>query len=267
VCSPCPPGTYWQGGACVPCKPGTYSSGEASLECLPCTGGTRAPSSGQTYCSTCPEGCTSLDGTVCVCTPVPAPASPPICASGYIRDGVGSCKPCPPGTYWEAGVCKECQPGTYSSTEASLECLPCTGGTRTQTSGQTKCEKCQPNCYSYEGIYCRCRAYPTPPPCDRGYIRDGYESCKPCPPGTYWEAGVCKECQPGTYSSTEASLECLPCTGGTRTQTSGQTKCEKCQPNCYSYEGIYCRCRAYPTLLPSAKAPAVSPTVGAPLQY
>jgi hypothetical protein len=270
-CSPCPQGTYWKCGACVLCQPGTHSSVEASLKCLRCTGGTAALYSGETHCSTCSEGCTSYDGIVCACPDVPAATSPPKCAVGYIPDGAGSCKACPPGTYWGEGVCAECKPGTYSSAEASLKCLPCTGGLRAFYSGQTHCEACQEYCTSYEGIYCRCGPHPTDPPCPRGYVRDWkYHSgsCEACPPGTKWGEGGCRKCKPGTYSSAEASYTCLPCTGGMRAPGEGNTHCYPCDHGT-SYDGITCYLGPVPapTRAPT-RAPIIRPpTIVAPMLY
>ncbi|KAI5474495.1 hypothetical protein MNV49_003202 [Pseudohyphozyma bogoriensis] len=145
----CGPGRYWRSGMLN----FTYSSGTNNGACETCPDGTTslAGSIDASDCTACPAGSAGSNGACNVC---PAGsfaegtgnAACQTCPDGTTSvensTGVSACTPCPLGTAGTAGACNVCFPGREPPEAGAASCLPCPAGAGASPSyGQ--CETCR----------------------------------------------------------------------------------------------------------------------------
>jgi hypothetical protein len=121
-----------------------------------------------------------------------------ICTAGtYSTEFLGSCTPCPAGTFSPtagAASCTECFAGTYKPRASSSSCTNCTAGKYSFTVGATSESTCIP--------------------CEVGYYSYLNGSSK-----------YCTQCPEDTYTDAEGSTDCKSCSGA----EAGATSCETCE--------------------------------------
>ena len=201
---PCPTGSYSRSYAsrCYPCQAGTYNDETASAECKSCPAGHYCGSN-STEPTPCPEGTTSpprssYEG---YCRPIrPVPGN---CTAGMFKNDIEECERCPTGHYCPEGATEPtpCPTGTFGPWQMSRSedrCLECNRGTYNDEEGASRCTQCGP------GNYCE----------------SGSDSPVPCPKGTYssysnaWSEDLCRECYAGYYGDEEGLARCKPCPEG-----------------------------------------------------
>jgi hypothetical protein len=222
TCTPCPAGSYCAdpSQAPKPCLTGTFSTAGAA-QCTPCPTGTISTTQGQTSCSYCPPGQTSLLSY----------------SNGFLGGGYQtySCTPCSAGTYcagpppgaggsYTTGSqpplpIQTCPAGTYCPV-GSVAPTPCEIGKYCPIPGLAAGSACPP------GQVCGSTGEITPDSaCPAGY-RCYQGNTIACNPGTYSEAGAttCSSCPIGTYSLSTAPA-CTPCPIGTYSSGTGSPTC------------------------------------------
>ncbi|KAL3875658.1 hypothetical protein ACJMK2_033588, partial [Sinanodonta woodiana] len=279
----CPEGTFISGGDCIPCPYAMYqdlrhqnsciecgpnlntsNTGAVSkndciihcrkgyyknnTSCVPCAAGTYKPVRGNIECMRCPEGNTSIQGSI----------DCPILH-------------CVPGKtlYMKSPVCVECPKGTWKSEAGNMSCTPCvpsrtTGSTGANSSNMCdkalcvageqfnnstgKCDKCPRGFYkaANENIQnfdiIQCVSCPT----GKTTVTTGsssLEDCKldVCQPGLYRPEGntSCSPCPIGQYQPASDQTHCLNCTAGYITSEPNSTSITSCIRNCRTVGGVY----------------------------
>jgi alpha-tubulin suppressor-like RCC1 family protein/FtsZ-binding cell division protein ZapB len=228
---------------CALCPFGKF--GNTSGVCELCEKGKYASSEGQTGCSRCPNGFTTVvEGGAQECYK--------ICEPGYHgKVGDSSCFPCLPDTYSNIrGLiqCSSCRSsfgpgfGTNGAPNSST-CMfeGCDPGHRTRYNDKgiaLKCIECAPGNYSNDGKNCE--------NCVRGSYADksGLSKCIDCPIGRYNKikgaifSMECLPCPKGKYNSFPGSYQCQVCPPGQECNTTGLSKGYDCAKGTYAlYRG------------------------------
>ncbi|XP_050037008.1 sushi, von Willebrand factor type A, EGF and pentraxin domain-containing protein 1-like [Dermacentor andersoni] len=148
-------------GDCVKCPKGSFHDRTAAF-CSPCPMGTYQDQDGAVSCKPCPEGAVTFASK---------------------STSVDDCQvPCAPGTFSRNGLgtCRACPPGTYQDKHQQVQCKTCPEGSSSEAYGSdriTDCKKyCEPGTYSESGLE-PCA------PCKRGFYQEmsGRKSCVECP--------------------------------------------------------------------------------------
>ncbi|XP_075723050.1 sushi, von Willebrand factor type A, EGF and pentraxin domain-containing protein 1 isoform X2 [Rhipicephalus microplus] len=148
-------------GDCVKCPKGSFHDRELGY-CAPCPTGTYQDQDGTVACKPCPEGAVTIASKSTSAQDCQAPCPP----GTFSRNGLGTCRTCPPGTYqdqYQQVQCKLCPAGSSNDAYGSAQI--------------TDCKKyCEPGTYSESG-----REPCTP--CERGFYQEmrGRKSCVECP--------------------------------------------------------------------------------------
>ncbi|KAH8027868.1 hypothetical protein HPB51_011036 [Rhipicephalus microplus] len=148
-------------GDCVKCPKGSFHDRELGY-CAPCPTGTYQDQDGAVTCKPCSEGAVTIDSKSTSAQDCQAPCPP----GTFSRNGLGTCRACPPGTYqdqYQQVQCKICPAGSSNNAYGSAQI--------------TDCKKyCEPGTYSESGME-PCT------PCERGFYQEmrGRKSCVECP--------------------------------------------------------------------------------------
>ncbi|XP_067687643.1 uncharacterized protein [Haliotis asinina] len=114
---------YFHKDSCAPCPVGSYHNSTRD-ECIACGYGLYQSQEGQTSCSECPHGNTTVT---------------------LANVDVSSCEEmCGPGTYSNNGVvpCFKCPVKSYQHESNKRECIPCPVGTTTEEEGANSTKQC-----------------------------------------------------------------------------------------------------------------------------
>ena len=191
VCTPCPFGTYREGGdeedtistICVQCPAGFHQDALGQASCLPCSPGSSQSMNGSTLC-------------------VP-------CSVNFYSDvtRLSDCKACPLGTETQnktgRAQCQNCIAGKYGA-----KCFLCAKG-MFRAADDTDSTVCDP---VNEGHYTDTEGMAVGLPCAPGRYNDqkGEEECKHCPMGQYvfsTAQKVCMPCAPGRGTMLDEPIE------------------------------------------------------------
>ena len=150
-------------------------------------------------------------------------AYPPLCAAGYLADGISPqdqssplcASPCPAGHYCDAGAASPtvCAPGTFApqlATASADGCLACPAGFN-------------------------CSAGSTMPDACPGLVPPSRAECRECPPGAWCNSGIAFNCPSGTFANPALSpgertdlSACVSCPDFAFTHGSGATSLAQC---------------------------------------
>ncbi|XP_046584029.1 sushi, von Willebrand factor type A, EGF and pentraxin domain-containing protein 1-like [Haliotis rubra] len=123
ICGPGYKVGYFHKDSCAPCPSGSYHNSTRD-ECMACGYGQYQSQEGQTSCSKCPDGNTTVT---------------------LANVNVSSCEEmCDPGTYSNNGVvpCFKCPLKSYQHEGNKMECIPCPVGTTTEEEGANSAKQC-----------------------------------------------------------------------------------------------------------------------------
>jgi hypothetical protein len=172
-CRPCPAGKYGpenRSGFCEPCEAGKASPHAGASQCEPCVPRRAAPV-GATTCHPCPPGSYELSRSCQTCaagkfsTGTSAGSATgntcADCALGRISyAGVGSCQPCPPGSFEiNRTNCQTCGAGKFStgtaaSSSTGNNCVDCAPGRIAADAGAGTCADCPAGKFEYAHLRC-----------------------------------------------------------------------------------------------------------------
>ena len=222
------------GAACNPCNAGKFKAGDGSAPCSSCGFGkysTVVGSASESLCLNCEAGKKSAmgsdDPSDCL----------DLCPPG-MTGPVGSCSPCPAGTFKSSsgsGSCNTCPDNTDSSSGSSLcacnvgytgadggLCSVCAAGKFKDQPGSAACSNCSTGQYSVQ----------------RGSTN--FDDCEQCDAGMYSDfegATVCTKCAAGKWSSMTGATICTSCPSGKYAASPGNTEessCLLCPPGTHS---------------------------------
>ena len=221
ACTDCGKGNYCPSGAVnpIPCPTGSYSRANNAAWCFNCQAGTYSDETGSSECKSCPAGhyceSNSTDPTPCPEGMTSPPRSryegncrairpvPGNCTAGMFKNDIEECERCPTGHYCPEGATEPtpCPTGTFGPWQMAKSedrCRQCYRGTYNDEAGASRCKQCGP------GHYCE----------------SGSDSPVPCPKGTFspysnaWSEDLCRECYAGYYGDEEGLARCKPCPEG-----------------------------------------------------
>jgi len=257
TCKICEPGGYQSGSGsnqCSLCPAGTYQTGYGFLSvasCTSCPTGSFQPNTGMTSlsdCGSCIRGTYQKSGET-ICT---------TCPEGNYNSGIGTtaCQLCSNGTY-STGLgmtaitdCILCDLGRFSSHTGSTTCGYCNGNMYTDKTGMATCLPCgncsigmwdHLGCNTTHNVECvQCSIKPIGSFFSSPGITPLSDSCLwMCSAGYYQSETTCIACDVGTYQSGINMLDpsnCLPCQAGTYqtgTAITDPTRCVLCGPGLY----------------------------------
>lgn len=139
---------------------------------------------------------------------------------------------CPPGQVRQSATCKPCPPGTYRQAGASNTCRPCPSGHYQPARGaihKDLCRVCPQRTFAAAPSSVACK--PCPPGKSAGYAAS---TCMACPAGhslSYFGA-TCYRCRAGTYANGRNPTECSECPRGYTSPDASATRasCTPCRP-------------------------------------
>ncbi|KAK3784027.1 hypothetical protein RRG08_025221 [Elysia crispata] len=181
------------------CDRGQYR--DSSNTCQDCSPGFFQNDTGQTTCSKCPDGYTSLQ---------PRSTEPDscriLCSPGFYRNDT-------------TNTCAGCERGSYQTSTGATSCQSCSGNFTTAAENSTSLADC----------------YIT---CPLGYFRVNDRTCSPCAVGEYQDEAdltSCKSCgMVGGFQGTTVSIastqqtDCLPECGRGFYLNKAERVCNKC---------------------------------------